>query len=70
MKTLLIVIVVLVASAAQAEGPTLKGTLEDPTGKTPVPVVIKPVNPVPDCCGAVPLKDRKGDCCFRPAVPK
>lgn len=67
----LIIVLVLMSPTVYADGPTLEGTIK----VYPAPPIIKPVepvnpNPTTNCCGAIPLKDRKGDCCYRPVVPK
>lgn len=71
MKNLLIISVVLFASNVYANGPSLEGTIK----VYPSPPIVegqKPVNPNPttNCCGAVPLKDQKGDCCYKPTKGK
>ena len=71
MKKIILIAAVLLTPTAWADGPTLEGTIK----VYPSPPIVegqKPVNPNPttNCCGAVPLKDRKGDCCYKPAQPR
>lgn len=67
MIKLFIIIGALFTVGVQANGPTLEGTIKV-YPSPPVTEGQKPVNPNPttNCCGVVPLRDKKDNCCYKP----